>query len=88
MSETFKIVRENNIVDELSALFLESKDNIKDVFCAIRFRDGKLYIVEEDVPFETLCVISKKLDLLIDYRQQEEEFEFEDDDDLIDEDLE
>ncbi len=81
MGHTFKIVRDNNNVEALVKAFTESKEHIKDVFCGIRFNDGNLLIIDQGIPFETLCVISKKLDLLIDYRQQDEEPEYEEDED-------
>ncbi len=80
MGDLIKIHRENNNVDALIRTLSESKGSIKDVFCAIRFNDGSLLIIEEDTPFETLCTISKKLDLIIDLRQlEDEEEEYEDD---------
>ena len=66
MSETYQILREDPTVDAFIEFFTKSKLNIKDIFCAIRFRDGTLEIIDNQVPFETLCTISKRLDLIID----------------------
>lgn len=83
MGDLVKIIRENNNVDAVIQTLNESKNNIKDIFCAIRFNDGGLMLLDANVPFETLCTISKKLDLIIDYRQQEDD-EIDEDEELED----
>lgn len=82
MAKIFKPIVENNNIEALIQALTEQKENIKDAFCAVRFKDGTLWISEQDVPFETLCTISKKLDLIIDYRQQDLEIEIEEDEEV------
>lgn len=73
MAKTFKIVNDNTNISELIEALTSEKENIKDVFCAIRFTNGDLLLLDSGVPFETLCTISKKLDYLIHVLQEPEE---------------
>lgn len=79
MGDLIKIERNNSTVDAVIKVLNDNNLNIKDIFCALRLNNGQLLVFDADVPFETLCTISKKLDLIIDFRQQEEDEELEED---------
>lgn len=85
MAQTYKIIRENNNVQTILTTLNDQEENIKDLFCAIRFANGDLMIFDGNTPFETLCTISKKLDLLIDCMQQESLEDYEEDTETEDE---
>jgi len=84
VSETFKILRDSETVENFIKYLNDNKNDIKDIVCFIRNREGKLQSYLEDVPFETLCVISKLIDFEI-FSLQLPALLDEDDDDEMDE---
>ena len=85
MGQIFKIVRESPQIEELLKTLTESKEDIKDIVCILRMRNGDMNVLDNGVPFETLCSGSKMLDfrimneLLTDNEQFEYEVEEEED---------
>ncbi len=62
----YKILRDTKKLDELILKLSENKDNIKDLVIGVRYIDGNIDLWHDSVAIETLCTISKLLDLEID----------------------
>lgn len=82
MGQIFKIIRESTKIEELLKTLTKNKNDIKDILCIIRLRNGDMNIVDNGVPFETLCSGSKMLDFRItqDLMLENSEFEIEEED--------
>lgn len=83
MAIVYKIQKNNAEIKEVIKWLQDNVHEIKDFMFGVRFTNGNITLDCEEVPLETLCTLSKMLDLRIDEVIQGPD---EDEDDELEED--
>jgi hypothetical protein len=66
MGLVYTLQKDTKELEELIKFLQDNKSEIKDIIIAVRYCDGNLELMAENVPLETKCTVSKMLDMSID----------------------
>lgn len=66
MGIIYKIQRDNKKLEDLIKWLEANKSEVKDFLFGVRFCNGNMELHCDEVPLETMCTISKMLDVRID----------------------